>query len=48
MKMRTYFAPNLYAMGLMTNRDYQNYLSFELMESTVKAPDLLIYFEAQF
>jgi deoxyadenosine/deoxycytidine kinase len=31
-------------MGLMTNRDFQNYSSlFELMESTVKAPDLLIY-----
>jgi deoxyadenosine/deoxycytidine kinase len=29
-------------MGLMTNRDFQNYSSlFELMESTVKAPDLL-------
>jgi deoxyadenosine/deoxycytidine kinase len=28
----------------MTNRDYQNYSSFELMESTVKAPDLLIYY----
>jgi deoxyadenosine/deoxycytidine kinase len=38
------FAPNLYSMGLMTNRDFQNYSSlFELMESTVKAPDLLIY-----
>ena len=38
------FAPNLYAMGLMTNRDFQNYATlFELMESTVKAPDLLIY-----
>ena len=34
----------LFAMGLMTNRDFQNYSSlFELMESTVKAPDLLIY-----
>jgi hypothetical protein len=32
------FAPNLYSMGLMTNRDFQNYSSFELMESTVKAP----------
>ncbi len=31
-------------MGLMTTRDFQNYSSlFELMESTVKAPDLLIY-----
>ena len=38
------FAPNLYAMGLMATRDFQNYSSlFELMESTVKAPDLLIY-----
>jgi deoxyadenosine/deoxycytidine kinase len=24
---------------VMTNRDYQNYSLFELMESTVKAPD---------
>lgn len=31
-------------MGLMTNRDFQNYVSlFELMETMVKAPDLLIY-----
>jgi deoxyadenosine/deoxycytidine kinase len=31
-------------MGLMTNRDFENYKSlFELMESLVKAPDLLIY-----
>ena len=38
------FAPNLHAMGLMTNRDFENYKSlFELMESLVKAPDLLIY-----
>ncbi len=38
------FAPNLYAMGLMTNRDYENYKSlFELMESLVKPPDVLIY-----
>ena len=38
------FAPNLHAMGLMTNRDFENYSSlFELMESFVKAPDLLIY-----
>ena len=29
------FAPNLHAMGLMTNRDYGNYSSlFELMEKT--------------
>lgn len=38
------FAPNLHAMGLMTNRDFQNYTSlFELMEGFVGAPDLLIY-----
>ena len=31
-------------MGLMTNRDFENYKSlFELMESVTKAPDLLIY-----
>ena len=38
------FAPNLHAMGLMNNRDFDNYTSlFSLMESTVLAPDLLIY-----
>ena len=38
------FAPNLHAMGLMTNRDYTNYkLLFDLMEGLVGAPDLLIY-----
>ena len=38
------FAPNLHAMGLMTNRDYENYKSlFDLMESVVEGPDLLIY-----
>ena len=38
------FAPNLHAMGLMTNRDYQNYSSlFDLMEKLVTPPDLLIY-----
>lgn len=38
------FAPNLYAMGLMTNRDFENYSSlFELMENLVQPPDLLIY-----
>lgn len=41
------FAPNLHAMGLMTTRDYENYFSlFKLMESLVKAPDLLIYLRA--
>jgi len=38
------FAPNLHAMGLMSNRDYENYRQlFELMEGLVGAPDLLIY-----
>ena len=38
------FAPNLLAMGLMTNRDFENYKSiFSLMESYVKGPDLLVY-----
>jgi len=41
------FAPNLHAMGLMPTRDFENYLSlFELMESFIKAPDLLIYLRA--
>ena len=40
----TIFAPNLYDMGLMTKRDFDNYQSlFELMSSFVQAPDLLIY-----
>ena len=38
------FAPNLHAMGLMTNRDFENYKAlFDLMESLTEAPDLLIY-----
>ncbi|KGO94162.1 deoxynucleoside kinase [Flavobacterium subsaxonicum] len=38
------FAPNLHSMGLMSNRDFNNYKSlFELMEGFVGAPDLLIY-----
>ncbi|HEY1040424.1 MAG TPA: deoxynucleoside kinase [Bacteroidia bacterium] len=41
------FAPNLHAMGLMTTRDFENYFSlFKLMESLIKAPDLLIYLRA--
>ncbi|MDZ7612684.1 MAG: deoxynucleoside kinase [Flavobacteriaceae bacterium] len=41
------FAPNLHAMGLMTNRDFSNYISlFELMERLVSPPDLLIYLRA--
>ena len=38
------FAPNLHAIGLMTNRDFENYRQlFDLMESLVQGPDLLIY-----
>ena len=38
------FAPNLHDMGLMTGRDFENYKSlFELMESLVAPPDLMIY-----
>ncbi|MGB0423854.1 MAG: deoxynucleoside kinase [Flavobacteriales bacterium] len=41
------FAPNLHAMGLMTTRDFENYISlFELMEELVAAPDLLVYLRA--
>ncbi len=41
------FAPNLYAMGLMPSRDFENYTSlFELMERLVTPPDLLIYLRA--
>ncbi len=41
------FAPNLHAMALMSNRDFKNYKSlFELMESFVSAPDLLIYLKS--
>lgn len=41
------FAPNLHAMGLMTNRDYTNYESlFKLIERLVSPPDLLIYLRA--
>jgi deoxyadenosine/deoxycytidine kinase len=41
------FAPNLHAMGLMTTRDFENYFSlFNLIESYVQAPDLLIYLKA--
>ena len=41
------FAANLYDMGLMETRDYQNYEAlFELMCSYLQAPDLLIYLRA--
>ena len=38
------FAPNLHSMGLMSDRDFENYTDlFNLMISLVKLPDLLIY-----
>jgi deoxyadenosine/deoxycytidine kinase len=41
------FAPNLHAMGLMSTRDFENYISlFELMSSFIQPPDLLIYLRA--
>jgi deoxyadenosine/deoxycytidine kinase len=41
------FAPNLHAMGLMSTRDFDNYISlFDLMEDFVTPPDLLIYLRA--
>ena len=41
------FAPNLHSMGLMTTRDFENYFSlFNLMDTFVSAPDLLIYLRA--
>ena len=41
------FAPNLHEMGLMTTRDFENYISiFELMDGFITPPDLLIYLRA--
>ncbi len=41
------FAPNLHSMGLMSTRDYENYLSlFETISSSIKPPDLVIYLKA--
>lgn len=41
------FAPNLHQMNLMTTRDFDNYISlFELMNSFIQPPDLLIYLKA--
>lgn len=38
------FAPNLHDMGMMSDRDFDNYTElFDLMISLVKLPDLLIY-----
>lgn len=41
------FASNLHDMGLLMTRDYENYLTvFNLMNSFVQAPDLLIHLDA--
>ena len=41
------FAPNLHAMGLMSQRDFDNYFSFfQTVKQMVQAPDLLIYLQA--
>lgn len=41
------FAPNLYEMGLMTQRDFDNYISlFETLRALTSPPDLLIYLKA--
>ncbi|GDX48247.1 MAG: deoxynucleoside kinase [Bacteroidota bacterium] len=38
------FAPNLYAMGLMTKRDFDNYTNFfKTLNQHITPPDLLIY-----
>ena len=41
------FAPNLHAMGLMTTRDYKNYMElFNTMMTFIQPPELLIYLRA--
>ncbi len=41
------FAPNLYEMGLMEQRDFNNYFSlFKSMLSQIDPPDLIIYLQA--
>ena len=41
------FAPNLHDMGLMTQRDFDNYSKFfSTIQQMVSAPDLLIYLKA--
>jgi deoxyadenosine/deoxycytidine kinase len=38
------FAPNLHEMGMMSDRDFNNYTDlFDLMMSLVRLPDLMIY-----
>lgn len=41
------FAPNLHDMGLMSSRDFENYISlYNSIISQIKPPDLLIYMKA--
>jgi deoxyadenosine/deoxycytidine kinase len=41
------FAPNLYEMGLMTARDFENYASFfNTLKTLTSPPDLMIYLKA--
>lgn len=41
------FAPNLHSMNLMSTRDFDNYTSlFEMINSLIPSPDLLIYLRA--
>ena len=41
------FAPNLHQMGLMSTRDFDNYMEiFNLMDGFIDGPDLLIYLRA--
>lgn len=41
------FAPNLHKMGMMSERDFQNYTDlFDLMMSLVQLPDLMIYIKS--
>jgi len=41
------FAPNLHEMSLMATRDFENYMSlFDLVNSFIQPPDLLIYLKA--
>jgi deoxyadenosine/deoxycytidine kinase len=38
------FAPNLHSMGLLSKRDYENYISlFDTISDLIQPPDLLIY-----
>ncbi len=41
------FAPNLHEMGLMSSRDFENYINlFKTIFTQIKAPDLLIYLKS--